>query len=172
MLEASVGAERAERAEKAEGAGTAGGGGRSEEGETAGEIAYNGRCRNRGLAAGPGRGLRIVVDPGEERFTDLLLGEQRQDPARQCGDLLLKDRVGNWTYQFAVVVDDLYHGVNLVVRGMDLLQSTGRQIRLARMLGRALPPRFAHHPVILKPSGEKLSKADRDASVRDCVRAD
>jgi glutamyl-tRNA synthetase/glutamyl-Q tRNA(Asp) synthetase len=141
--------------------------GRSEEGETLGEIPYNGRCRGRGLTPSPGLGLRVVLDSGTEQFTDLLLGQQRQDPSRQCGDLLLQDRLGNWTYQFAVVVDDLRHGVNLVVRGMDLLDSTGRQIRLARMLGRTVPPRFAHHPVILKPSGEKLSKADQDTSVRD-----
>ena len=89
---------------------------RSEEGETAGEVPYSGRCRDRGLALGPGRELRVVIDPGEETFTDLPLGEQRQDPSRQCGDLLLRDRLGNWTYQFAVVVDDLRHGVTTVIR--------------------------------------------------------
>jgi glutamyl-tRNA synthetase/glutamyl-Q tRNA(Asp) synthetase len=105
--------------------------------------------------------------PGSERFDDLRLGPQEQEPARQCGDLLLRDRLGNWTYQFAVVVDDLCQGVDLVVRGEDLLDSTGRQIRLARMLGREAPPEFLHHPLILKPGGEKLSKAGRDTSVRD-----
>ena len=141
--------------------------GRSEEGETAGEVPYSGRCRDRGLTPGPGQGLRVVIEPGEEIFTDLLLGEQRQDPSRQCGDLLLRDRLGNWTYQFAVAVDDLRHGVTTVIRGEDLLASTGRQIRLARMLGREQSSVFAHHPLILKPSGEKLSKANRDTAVRE-----
>jgi glutamyl/glutaminyl-tRNA synthetase len=109
----------------------------------------------------------VVIEPGEESFTDLLLGEQRQDPSRQCGDLLLRDRLGNWTYQFAVVVDDLRHGVRNVIRGKDLLASTGRQIRLARMLGREKSPVFAHHPLIFKPSGDKLSKANRDTAVRE-----
>ncbi|HEY7029481.1 MAG TPA: glutamate--tRNA ligase family protein [Gemmatimonadales bacterium] len=140
---------------------------RSEEGETAGEVPYSGRCRERGLAPGPGRGLRVVLEPGQETFTDLLLGEQRQDPSRQCGDLLLRDRLGNWTYQFAVVVDDLRHGVTAVIRGEDLLASTGRQMRLARMLGADHSPDFAHHPLILKPSGDKLSKANRDTAVRE-----
>ena len=140
---------------------------RSEEGETAGEVPYSGRCRDRGLAPDPGRGLRVVIEPGEESFTDLLLGKQQQNPSRQCGDLLLRDRLGNWTYQFAVVVDDLQHGVTTVIRGEDLLGSTGRQIRLARMLGREKPPVFAHHPLILKPSGAKLSKANRDTAVRE-----
>jgi glutamyl-tRNA synthetase/glutamyl-Q tRNA(Asp) synthetase len=75
---------------------------RSEEGETAGEVPYSGRCRDRGLAPGQGRGLRVAIEPGAEAFTDLLLGERRQDPSHQCGDLLLRDRLGNWTYQFAV----------------------------------------------------------------------
>jgi glutamyl/glutaminyl-tRNA synthetase len=131
------------------------------------ETPYPGRCRDRGLAPGPGRGVRLRIAPGAEQFDDGWLGSQSQTPAAQCGDLLLRDRLGNWTYQFAVVVDDLRHGVDLVVRGMDLLGSTGRQIRLARMLGRAVAPVYAHHPLIRKPSGEKLSKAAGDTGVRE-----
>jgi len=128
---------------------------------------YPGRCRDRGLAPGPGRGLRVVMPPGAERFEDLRLGPQVQEPSVQCGDLLLRDRLGNWTYQFAVVVDDMRHEIDLVVRGEDLLDSTGRQLALARMLGRETPPLFLHHPLILKPGGEKLSKGNRDTGVRD-----
>jgi glutamyl/glutaminyl-tRNA synthetase len=54
-----------------------------------------------------------------------------------------------------------------VIRGEDLLSSTGRQIRLARVLGRATPPRFFHHPLVLKSSGDKLSKSSGDTGVRD-----
>ena len=90
-----------------------------------------------------------------------------QTPAEQCGDLLLQDRDGNWTYQFAVTVDDMNDGVDLVIRGMDLLSSTGRQIKLARMLGRTAPPDFYHHPLIIGPDGEKLSKASGDTGVRE-----
>jgi glutamyl-Q tRNA(Asp) synthetase len=131
------------------------------------ETPYSGRCRQRGLEPGPGRGLRVILAPGVEAFEDLRLGPLTQDPVGQCGDLLLRDRLGNWTYQFAVVVDDLRHGVDLVIRGEDLLSSTGRQLRLARMLGRAVAPRFLHHPLIRNPGGQKLSKATRDTSVRD-----
>jgi glutamyl-tRNA synthetase/glutamyl-Q tRNA(Asp) synthetase len=81
--------------------------------------------------------------------------------------MLLKDRDGNWTYQFAVTVDDIDDGVDFVVRGLDLLSSTGRQIKLARMLGRTNPPHFFHHPLIVKPDGEKLSKASGDTGVRE-----
>ncbi|HEY8258740.1 MAG TPA: glutamate--tRNA ligase family protein [Gemmatimonadales bacterium] len=131
------------------------------------ETPYAGRCRSRGLDDGPGRGVRIRIEPGVERFDDAWLGPQSQEPAVQCGDLLLRDRLGNWTYQFAVVVDDLRHGIDLVVRGMDLLESTARQIVLARCLGRTSPPVYLHHPLIRKVSGEKLSKAAGDTGVRD-----
>lgn len=128
---------------------------------------YDGRCRARGVPDAPGHGTRVEIDAEPERFDDLLLGPVEQTPADQCGDLLLRDRDGHWTYQFAATVDDLRQDVDLVIRGADLLSSTGRQIKLARMLGRATPPAFLHHPLILKPSGEKLSKAEGDAGVRD-----
>jgi glutamyl-tRNA synthetase/glutamyl-Q tRNA(Asp) synthetase len=128
---------------------------------------YTGRCRTRGLKDGPGRGIRVAIAPGIERFDDLLLGPQEQAPEDQCGDLLLRDRDGNWTYQFAVTVDDCRQQITHVIRGADLLSSTGRQIRLARMLGRTAPPHFLHHPLVVKEKGEKLSKSDRDTGVRD-----
>jgi glutamyl-tRNA synthetase/glutamyl-Q tRNA(Asp) synthetase len=78
----------------------------------------------------------------------------------------LRDRHGNWTYQFAAV-DDLVQGVTLVVRGEDLLESTGRQIQLGRLLGRAEPPVFLHHVLLMKTPTQKLSKSDGDTGVRD-----
>ena len=65
--------------------------------------------------------------------------------------------LGNWTYQFVAAVDDYLQGVTLVVRGRDLLSSTGRQIRIARLLGRQAPAVFAHHPLIMKTPVQKLS---------------
>ena len=135
------------------------------------ETAYPGRCRARGLAPQPGRGVRVVLEPGEERFTDALAGPMCQSPSAQCGDLLLRDRNGNWTYQLAVVVDDQRQRVDLVVRGEDLLSSTGRQIRLARMLGRSDPPVFLHHPLIRKADGAKLSKSSGDTGIAELRRA-
>ena len=108
------------------------------------------------------------MDPGVERFFDELLGPQEQDPSRQCGDVLVRDRLGNWTYQFAVTVDDHLQKVTDVIRGVDLLDSTGRQLRLAKLLGRPTPPRFRHHPLVMKSRRpQKLSKSDGDTGVRD-----
>jgi glutamyl-tRNA synthetase/glutamyl-Q tRNA(Asp) synthetase len=131
------------------------------------ELCYPGTCRELRLPPTQGLGLRVTL-PGETiSFTDLRLGDQSQTPALQCGDLLLRDANGNWTYQFCVVVDDSRQGVNLVVRGEDLLASTGRQILLAGMLGRGTPPLFLHHPLIRGPSGSKLSKRDGSTGVRE-----
>jgi glutamyl/glutaminyl-tRNA synthetase len=135
--------------------------------KTIGSERYPGTCRARGLREARGRGLRVQMDRGDEPFVDELLGPQVQSPADEFGDPLLRDRDGHWTYQFAVAVDDMRQRITTVIRGMDLLSSTGRQIRLARMLGRSHPATFAHHPLILKPSGEKLSKSGRDTGVRD-----
>jgi glutamyl-tRNA synthetase/glutamyl-Q tRNA(Asp) synthetase len=147
---------------------------------------YDGRCRHLGgpdkaRPTGPSdqtrptglpdkvrpAGVRVVFDPGLERTDDLLLGSLEQHPSEQCGDLLIRDRDGHWTYQFAAVVDDLQERVSLVIRGADLIGSTGRQIKLARMLGRPEPPRFLHHPLILGSNGDKLSKAARDTGIRE-----
>ncbi|HEV3140251.1 MAG TPA: glutamate--tRNA ligase family protein [Vicinamibacterales bacterium] len=131
------------------------------------EQRYPGVCRDRGLAEESKVGLRVRLDDSVERFDDLRHGPQEQRPAEQCGDVLVRDREGNWTYQFAAAVDDLVQGVTLVIRGDDLLASTGRQIQLARLLGRDRPPRFLHHPLIMKSADQKLSKSDRDTGVRD-----
>jgi len=128
---------------------------------------YDGSCRDRGLPETARRGLRVQLGEGVETFDDLLLGVIEQEPARQCGDVLLRDRDGNWTYQFAVSVDDTLQGITDVIRGEDLVSSTGRQLRLRRMLGGNGRLRFAHHPLILKPSGEKLSKSAADSGVRE-----
>ena len=128
---------------------------------------YANTCRHKGIPLGEDVGWRVIIEPGVERFVDEILGPQAQDPSEQCGDLLVRDRRGNWTYQFAVTVDDHLQRITDVIRGADLLSSTGRQIRLARMLGRAEPARFWHHALVMKSPGQKLSKSNHDTGVRD-----
>jgi glutamyl-tRNA synthetase/glutamyl-Q tRNA(Asp) synthetase len=128
---------------------------------------YPGTCRTRGIDERAGRGVRVQIESGQERFIDGLLGEQMQTPAEEYGDLLIRDRDGHWTYQFAVTVDDMRQGVTAVIRGTDLLSSAGRQVRLAHMLGRAEPPVFVHHPLVWKSPDQKLSKSDGDTGVRE-----
>jgi glutamyl-Q tRNA(Asp) synthetase len=134
------------------------------------EVRYSGRCRWRALSPESTAARRVRMDHGTESFADERFGIMQQSPAEQCGDLLVRDRMGNWTYQFTVVVDDLDQGVDLVVRGDDLLSSTARQIRLGRLLGRATPPRFHHHALVRNAGGEKLSKSAGDTGVRELRR--
>lgn len=123
-----------------------------------------GACRSRELQSRPDLGLRAAIGEGDEAWADALLGS-RSGPVAPDGDLLVRDRNGNWTYALCVVVDDLRHGIDLVVRGEDLVDSTPAQIRLMHLLGRSAPPAFAHHPLVRRPDGSKLSKADGDTGI-------
>jgi glutamyl-Q tRNA(Asp) synthetase len=123
-----------------------------------------GRCRDRALPDRDDLGRRVALGGGDEAWVDGLLGA-RSGPVGADGDLLVRDRNGNWTYALCVVVDDLRHGVDLVVRGEDLVESTATQIRLGRLLGRPAPPGFTHHPLVRHPDGSKLSKADGATAV-------
>jgi glutamyl-Q tRNA(Asp) synthetase len=122
-----------------------------------------GDCRHRGL---DGPTLRLALGGGSERWMDAIVGPCADEVA-PAGDMTARDRDGNWTYAFSVVVDDLRQAIDLVIRGRDLLAATPAQIRLARLLGRERPATFAHHPLITRADGRKLSKADADTAVRD-----
>ena len=122
-----------------------------------------GDCRQRGL---DGPVLRVALGGGSERWVDAIVGPCADEVA-PGGDPPIRDRDRNWTYPFAVVVDDLRQGVDLVVRGRDLLGATPAQIALGRLLGGETPAVFAHHPLVRRADGRKLSKADGDTSVRE-----
>ena len=75
----------------------------------------------------------------------------------ESGDFIVHRRDKLIAYHLAVVVDDNLHGVNDIVRGIDLMDSTPRQIWLQRLLGYPTPT-YAHIPVAVHPDGDKLSK--------------
>lgn len=131
------------------------------------EHPYDNHCRELRHALQPDLGVRVALSGEEVDFTDARLGPLRQIPARQCGDLLLRERNGLWTYQFCVVVDDFADGINLIIRGEDILASTGRQILLARMLGHTHALVYVHHPLIHAPDGRKLSKREAAQGIRE-----
>lgn len=131
------------------------------------ELRYPGTCRDRGLPLDDLHGWRVRLPDDAVTFDDARHGSSTQVPAAQCGDLLARDRLGNWTYQFAVTVDDHVQGIDLVIRGDDLFASTGRQILLGRLLGRVTPPVYLHHPLVMKSATQKLSKSDGASGVAD-----
>jgi glutamyl/glutaminyl-tRNA synthetase len=122
-----------------------------------------GSCRERRVE---GPVLRVVLGDGSESWTDMALGPS-EGAVAPAGDLPIRDRHRNWTYGFCVVVDDLRQEIDLIVRGADLLEATATQMRLARILGRASPPTFLHHPLVRRPDGSKLSKSGGDTGVRE-----
>lgn len=104
---------------------------------------------------------RLIVPDETVCFTDGLQGEYWENLARECGDFVVQRADGVHAYQLAVVVDDAAMGVNEVVRGRDLLDSTPRQIYLQQKL--QMPqPRYYHVPLLLAPDGRRLSKRERD----------
>jgi hypothetical protein len=93
-------------------------------------------------------------------------GADRGAAGRRYGDLLIKDRDGHWTYQFAVTVDDTRQGITLVVRGADLVTPRAARWRWPRSSAEPFPPVFLHHPLVLHPDGRKLSKSSGDTGIR------
>lgn len=118
---------------------------------------YPGTCRS-GLAPGRRpRAWRFRVGHAVTGFDDAVQGNCLQNIGSEVGDFIVRRADGPFAYQLAVVVDDAEQGVTSVVRGADLLDSTPRQILLQQALG--LPtPAYAHLPVAVNASGEKLSK--------------
>lgn len=139
-----------------------------------GEIIYQGKCsclderRNvQHLEGDPlPHNLRFKVADKVISWTDLRLGEFHENPKEQCGDFPIRDRDNQWTYQFAVCVDDMEEGITHIVRGEDIRNSTARQILLMETLGRTAPPVYLHHGLIVDKNGKKLSKREHAFSLR------
>jgi len=108
--------------------------------------------------------LRLRVPPGSVAFHDEILGGQAFDTQQLVGDFVLRRGDGVFAYQLAVVVDDGEMGITQVLRGADLLPSTARQILLHRLLAQP-EPRWAHAPLVVAASGERLAKRNRSLSL-------
>ncbi len=131
------------------------------------ELLYPATCRHAAVPSSETAARRLHLPEQLVTFDDLRHGVLSQQPSAQCGDLLLRDRLGQWTYQFAVVVDDDAQAVDLIIRGDDLLASTGRQLLVADALGRSGRPHLLHHPLIVHPDGSKLSKSRGDSGLAE-----
>jgi glutamyl-Q tRNA(Asp) synthetase len=119
-------------------------------------IIYPGTCRDG--CSSTEYALRVLTDDVPITFDDLLQGRQRQSLQAESGDFIILRRDGLIAYQLAVVVDDHLQEVTDVVRGIDLMDSTPRQIWLQQLLGYATPT-YCHLPVAVNQQGQKLSKS-------------
>jgi glutamyl-tRNA synthetase len=133
------------------------------------EGAYPGTCLHLSAAelaakraSGRPPALRVRADGASVAFEDRLLGRV----PGVVDDFVVRRGDGAFAYNLAVVVDDADQGVEEVVRGADLADSTPRQLWLARALG--LPdPAYAHVPLVLGPDGARLAKRHGDVTLRE-----
>ena len=133
---------------------------------------YPGVCADRfadGAAAEAASGRapawRFRVDAAREvAFQDRFRGPERHVPGRDSGDFVVAKQTGEAAYQLAVVVDDAFQQVDLVIRGDDLVPSTPLQLLLYEALG--LPaPTFCHLPLVRGPDGRRLAKRHGDTRI-------
>jgi glutamyl-tRNA synthetase len=113
-------------------------------------------------AAGRVPALRVRAGAAVVHFEDRVLGAQEG----VVDDFVVRRNDGAFAYNLAVVVDDAAQGVEEVVRGADLVDSTPRQIWLARALGAAVPA-YAHVPLVLGKDGRRLAKRHGDVTLRE-----
>lgn len=133
------------------------------------ERRQNERVKSAKRAEGKQPAIRFRARAGTVSFTDLIHGAHSADVESDVGDVVVRraDRV--WSYQLAVVVDDLAMGIEEVVRGDDLLDSTATQVALCRALG-AEPPSYVHVPLLFDTDGARMAKRKGSltlASLRD-----
>ena len=130
---------------------------------------YPGTCRELTSAerrqrerSGRPPALRVRAEGTRVTFKDRLLGRKEYE----VDDFVVRRNDGTPGYQLAVVVDDAAQGIGEVVRGADLVDSTPRQLVLARMLGLS-GPNYAHVPLVLGPDGKRLAKRHGAVTLSD-----
>ena len=113
---------------------------------------------------------RIAVPDGTTvKFTEFQRSEQSVLLAKTVGDFVVRQKNGLPAYQLASVVDDAHFGINFIVRGSDLRDSTAAQVFLSEQIGLSdfTKNTFFHHDLLMETDGSKLSKSSGAASLAD-----
>lgn len=109
---------------------------------------------------------RAICDQGRYHFHDPIQGEQRFNLIEERNHPVLKRKDGYFSYQLAVVVDDHLQGITDIVRGADLLETTGQQLWLYQQLDWQAPE-LCHLPLIVNAAGDKVSKQNHAKAIED-----
>ncbi|RYY34062.1 MAG: tRNA glutamyl-Q synthetase [Sphingobacteriaceae bacterium] len=131
---------------------------------------YPGTCRNKHLPPNtPNAAWRLDTSLQKNLTIKTLAGEMLETALPDdMHHFIVRKKDGYPAYQLASVIDDLHFGVDLVVRGHDLWPSTLAQHYLASVLGTSPFENitFHHHPLLVQPNGNKLSKSAGATSVK------
>lgn len=120
--------------------------------------AYDGKCRHTPPQNTLPTATRVALAANScVSFDDLFQGHQQQQLNEEVGDFVIHRKDGLFAYQLAVVADDIDQGITHVIRGIDLMDSTARQIYLFQLF-QASTPIYGHLPIIVNEQGQKLSK--------------
>lgn len=128
---------------------------------------YPNSCRKNPPPVNAECAIRLITEGG---FTieDRIQGRCHWEMT-EVGDFIIQRRDKLFAYQLAVVLDDHVQGINQVVRGYDILESTPRQLQLLKHLNLPVPA-YAHIPVIVQANGQKLSKQNLAPAIREDER--
>jgi glutamyl-tRNA synthetase len=135
--------------------------------ERGGPPGYDGFCRDRGVQRGPTTALRFrTPDEGATSFDDLIRGHVTVEN-KTLEDFVLLRSSGSPTFLLANIIDDADMGITHVVRGEEHVNGTPKYLCLGDALGLGYRPVFAHVPVLVNESRQKLSKRRDSVSVQD-----
>ena len=140
---------------------------------------YDGHCRHvdedevKALFAEKDPSLRLSIDSCDIEFTDRWQGVQHIHLEGELDDYVLRRGDGMYAYHLAVVLDDIAMGITEVIRGDDLLDTTGQQIYLYKTLQQCLHsknitvPSYGHAPLLIDSEGHRLSKRQKSITIRE-----
>ena len=140
---------------------------------------YDGHCRYideeevKALFAEKDPSLRLSIDSCDIEFTDRWQGVQYIHLEGELDDYVLRRGDGMYAYNLAVVLDDIAMGITEVIRGDDLLDTTGQQIYLYKTLQQCLHsknitvPSYGHAPLLIDSEGHRLSKRQKSITIRE-----
>ena len=140
---------------------------------------YDGHCRHledkliKEFMTSKEPSLRLAVNSCDIDFVDRWQGFQHIHLEGELDDYVLRRGDGMYAYNLAVVLDDIAMGITEVIRGDDLLETTGQQIYLYETLQRCLDskdikvPSYGHAPLLIDSEGHRLSKRQKSITIRE-----
>ena len=147
----------------------------------AGEVVhrYDGKCRHlcdfeiQDLRNSEEPSLRLAVNTCDLNFDDRWQGAQHIHLECELDDYVLRRGDGMYAYNLAVVLDDIAMGITEVIRGNDLLDTTGQQLYLYNILQQCYSykdievPKYGHAPLLVDADGNRLSKRQKSITIRE-----